>query len=96
MTDKIAQGWFVLSTVVIAVLAYMFHRRGRKLSRLAYEVQRERLSAKLSTARKKAEESEVGREKARAKYDALLGRYSTLAKNLGIEPRSPASPADQS
>ncbi len=86
LSDKVANVWLVVSTIALAILAYLFHRQGRKLSSMAYTLQREKLAAKLRSAKEKRDRLEGNREKAQKDYDMLLRRYGDVAKRLGLKP----------
>lgn len=82
--DKIGTAWLIVTTVIIGVLSWLYHRRGQKLATAVYNVQKGKLETKLAVAKQKAKTTGVKREAAQKNYDNIRRRYSATAARLGI------------
>jgi hypothetical protein len=89
LLDKAAIVAFIISTLAVAVLLYLYDRRGRKIGELLYEVQKSKLDSKLKAAQEEVRKDGKLHADALAQYHRLLERYSALAQKLGVStPRS--------
>lgn len=93
--DNIAFIWFILSSIAVAALAYMFQKRGEKIATLVYEVQKNKIAHKLENAVSKLQEKEGNYGKAVSNYNDIKRRYGHLLPSPTTPPTdSSGKPGD--
>lgn len=70
--------WFIVVTAAVAILIYLYDRRGKKIEQLLYEIQKEKLNKELDSLVAKAATNEMDFKKAKDRYDEIKSRYSHL------------------
>jgi len=90
MIDKFTRYGFLASTIIIAVLLYMYNRQGQKLATTIYNLQKKTIEDKLHAAKEKAENDKKNFKKRLDYYNKLKLRYADDIKRLGA--RVPAVP----
>ncbi len=88
LRDNLALVGFILSTTALAIVYYLFQRRGQKISELTYDLLKERLDTKLEAAKAKVTKDGEHAKQSSDAYSSLLSRYDSLAKKLGVGPHS--------
>jgi Flp pilus assembly protein TadB len=84
--------WIMGATLVAAIFAYMFYRRGEKIQELQHEIVKNRLKNEKDNLQKKVEKSEKIYEKALEKYKHKRNTYRTLIRKYRpIKGRKPAA-----
>lgn len=88
LRDNIAVIGFVVSTLALALVYYLFQRRGQKISDLTYDLLKQRLDSKMEEARKQLHEAKQKSQADSGSYAALLHRYERISKKLGLRDRT--------
>lgn len=78
MAEKLAKWWSVASIFAVAVLYFLFDRRGKKMADLQEEVKREKIGRELQALAEQADRSTDDYIAARERYRALKSRHPEL------------------
>jgi hypothetical protein len=84
MKDKLLRYWFIFSSLALAVMYFLFDRRGRKLHEALMDAERAKLNAKINKIVEKASESREGYERANEEYEVIKSRYSDVLRRHGL------------
>jgi hypothetical protein len=84
MTDRIKGYIFFGLAVALAVLYYLYDRRGRQMDALLLEAQKQLLGQQLRSIQEQASKEGVEREKALERYESLKRLHGPLLERLGL------------
>lgn len=82
--DTFLKVWFALSVVTLGLLYLFFDKRGRAITQLKSDAQRQLLGQKLVAISEKTKQSEEDANEARDDYEALKRRHADLLQQFGI------------
>lgn len=82
--DFIKRWWFMLSSVALAVLYVMYDKRGRAISQVKADAERQILGAKLEGIREQSTKSRRDFDNAAKKYDDLKRTHADVLRRHGL------------
>lgn len=83
--------WFAASSVALAIIYFLYQRRGRTIDDLHAEAQKQLLAQKLSAIKERAALSQSEASNASQEYARLKSRHADLLAKLGLLP-APTKP----
>jgi hypothetical protein len=76
MIDKITRYAFIAATIAVAILYYLLQKKEEKLQDVIFNLQKEKLEAKLSKARERMKNDKDNFQKHLDTYNKLRARYA--------------------
>lgn len=87
--EKLKYYLFAVGAFALAVLYYLYDRRGRQIEQLVLDAQKQLLGQQLESIRDQALRSEADHEKAMDRYARLKQRHAELLERLGLPTSKP-------
>lgn len=84
--DFVAKYWFIISSLALAVLYFLYNRQGKKLASLYEEAQLNKTMKKIDNLVTNAKQSEEKRKQSFNDYLALKRRHPDVLSKLGLIP----------
>ena len=91
MLDRLAEAklwiqkwWFLISSIIIAILYYAFVNRSKAISDLTQQIQLDKLGKELDNLNKESEKSDAKAQESSKKYTDLKRRHPELVARLGL------------
>jgi hypothetical protein len=84
MKEIFLKYWFAVSAIALALLYFLYDRRGRQIGELQMDAKKQLLGQELQALQEQAGRSQEDYVKAMGKYSLLKLRHADLFKQLGI------------